>query len=87
MYGSQRAVEGGLLIKGVGGKRDGEARTAEEVVAPPTVLIYPVPGECVCDNCHEGAHVGEGGPQAVVSRNVRGVELFRAGGPEAFAGI
>lgn len=63
------------------------AAGAEEVVYSAAVLVDAVPGEAVVDDCREGAHVGEDGPEAVVGGYVGGVELFGAAGPEAFTGV
>ena len=63
------------------------AARAEEVVAPAAGGVGAIPGEGVGDDGHEGPHVGETGPEAVVGRDVRAVQLFAAGGPEAFAGV
>jgi hypothetical protein len=51
------------------------------------VLVLAVPGEAVGDDCDEGPHVGEVGPETVVGRYVGGVKLASAAGPEAFTGV
>jgi hypothetical protein len=63
------------------------AARAEQVVHAAAVLVVAVPGEAVGDDCDEGPHVGEVGPEAVVGGYVSGVKLPGAGGPEAFAGV
>jgi hypothetical protein len=78
------------VVGGGGGEEGGDvgiAPRAEEIVAPAASVVNAVPGKGVGDYCDEGPHVGEAGPEAVVGGDMRGVQLFGAGGPEAFAGV
>lgn len=65
----------------------GIAPRAEQVVDAAAVPVHAVPVEAVVDDGGEGPHVGQVGPQTVVRADVRGVELLRAAGPEAFSRI
>lgn len=54
------------------------APRAEQVMHAPAVLVLPVAGEAVVEDGAEGAHIGEGRPEAVVGGEVGGVELAGA---------
>lgn len=60
---------------------------AEKVVDTTAILVCAVPGECIFHNGGQGPHIGEVGPQAVMSGDVRSVKLLSAGGPEAFTWV
>lgn len=51
------------------------AACSEQVVHAAAVFVLAVPGEAVGDDCDEGSHVGEVGPQAVVRCDVCGMKL------------
>jgi hypothetical protein len=65
----------------------GVAARAQQVVRAAAVLVVAVPRQSVVNDGGEGPHVWQAGPQAVVSRDVRGVQLARAGGPEALTRV
>jgi hypothetical protein len=56
-------------------------------VHAPAVLVYPVPRQRVGEDRHHGPHVRRTGPQTVVHRHVRCVELLGAGCPEPLSWI
>lgn len=90
--GQHRAGQVGVALEVVGAAGEhgvdiGVAAGAEQVVDAAAVLVGAVPREGVLDDGGEGPHVGEVGPEAIMGRDVRGVELLGAAGPEAFAGI
>jgi len=51
------------------------------------MLVGSIPTQCICDDGHQGAHVGKAGPQSVSNRDMGRVQLFGARSPETLAGV
>lgn len=60
---------------------------AEEVVDAAPVLVFTVPREAVRDDCDQGPHVRQAGPQPVMCGHMGGVQLLGPAGPEPLARV